>query len=395
MGRQYMTRNVFEAGYSRLRKVYEEGHRVVVAFSAGKDSGVCLELAIMAARDTGRLPVEAMLRDDEIYYPGTAEFALRSYERKEVRLHWLSSRNATANVYNREIPYYWVYDERLSSDKWVRQPPHFIEWTTNNINLYTIINSTQFPPEPGKLLCAVVGIRAQESMKRLYTIHSIKGSRSFAPDDPQVFNIYPIYDWSDGDVWKSIADNKWDYNEAYDVLNKMGVPRAKQRIAQAAMTHIGTEVLQVAAHAWPRWFDKVSDRLPGIRQVVYYGDRVLKPQRKISETWEETFYRECITDAPAWIAKRSQFAIDKLLSHHSTHSDKPFPDVSPCKACASNDIASWKGLAHALYAGDAHHIKVDFLPSMSPYEFRPEDTRYKDGYIMSHKKTTTFMEDNK
>jgi len=375
MGRKYLERDVFQAAYNRLLKVYQEGHRVVVAFSAGKDSGVCMELAIMAARATGRLPVEAMLRDDEIYYPGTAEYAMRMYERPEVKLHWISSRNASANVYNRETPYYWVYDDRLRPSEWVREPPPFIQWTPNNINLYTIINSTQFPPPHEKKLCAVVGIRAQESMKRLYTIHSIKGARSFAPDDPRVFNLYPIYDWSDGDIWKAINDNKWDYNSAYDVLNKMGVPRGKQRIAQAAMTHLGTDVLQIAARAWPRWFDRVSDRLPGVRQVVYYGERVLQPQRKIGETWEETFYRTCITEAPTWIAKRAETAISKLLAHHSTHSEKPFPDVSPCKACAANDIGSWKGLAHALYSGDPHHIKVDFLESMSPYQFRPDDLR--------------------
>ena len=77
-------RDVFDEAYERLRELYADGHTVVVAFSAGKDSGVCLELAIMAARDTGRLPVHVSMRDEEIMLPGTFEYAERTAVRPEV-----------------------------------------------------------------------------------------------------------------------------------------------------------------------------------------------------------------------------------------------------------------------------------------------------------------------
>lgn len=386
MAREYTGRNVLDAALSRITSVYREGHRVIVAFSAGKDSGIVLELCIMAARETGNLPVEVMFRDDEILYPGTHEYAARIYARPEIKMHWISCRQAEVNIYNRESPYFWVYDERLHPEQWVNQPPPYIEWMLDNINLYSIINSYAFPPPPGKMTCAIVGIRTEESKQRLFTVHSIHGARSYAANDPKIFNLYPVYDWKLGDVWKATRDNKWDYNEAYDVMNKMGVPPMKQRIAAAAMTDLGTDVLQIAARAWPRWWDRVCDRLPGIRAVAYYGARVLQPQHKIGEAWSATYQRECIDHAPEWVRRRSIYASDKLLQSHSTHSSTTFPEVEPCKACGKS--GSWKALAMAIYSGDPFHIRVSFLPDLQPQEFRPEETRY---FARDHKEAIKQM----
>lgn len=77
MPRVYTGRDVFAEAVHRMVRVYGEGHRVVVSFSGGKDSGVCLEVCLEAARQTGRLPVEVIMRDEEIMFPGTFEYAER------------------------------------------------------------------------------------------------------------------------------------------------------------------------------------------------------------------------------------------------------------------------------------------------------------------------------
>ena len=69
--RTELATNVFEEAIDRMVKVYEEGHRVVVSFSGGKDSGTCVEICVIAATLTGRLPVEVVMRDEEIMFPGT------------------------------------------------------------------------------------------------------------------------------------------------------------------------------------------------------------------------------------------------------------------------------------------------------------------------------------
>jgi len=78
MPRKWLASNVLEASVQRMVKVYEEGHRVVVSFSGGKDSGTILEVCILAARRTGNLPVDVLMRDEEIMLPGTFEYAERT-----------------------------------------------------------------------------------------------------------------------------------------------------------------------------------------------------------------------------------------------------------------------------------------------------------------------------
>lgn len=70
MSRNYIGRDVFSVGVDRMETLYAQGHRILISFSAGKDSGTCLEVCLIAARKTGRLPVEVVMRDEEVMYPG-------------------------------------------------------------------------------------------------------------------------------------------------------------------------------------------------------------------------------------------------------------------------------------------------------------------------------------
>ena len=75
--KEFLGLNVFDQAIDRLVKEYKDGHRIVVSFSGGKDSTVCLELCIIAATMTNRLPVDVVMRDEEIMHPGTYEYCER------------------------------------------------------------------------------------------------------------------------------------------------------------------------------------------------------------------------------------------------------------------------------------------------------------------------------
>ncbi|MCE5270833.1 hypothetical protein LLH00_06065 [bacterium] len=367
MPRRYEKKNVFDAAIDRMTELYEEGHRIVVSFSAGKDSGVCLEICLIAANLTGRLPVEVVMRDEEIMFPGTFEYAERVAARPDVSFHWLIANQPVVNVFNREMPYFWTFDPLLDPEQWVRRPPEYAQYIPEKY-IQGICYPGRFPPPEGKDLFCVIGLRAAESIQRSLGVFSSKGHLT-NKDSWGTRRVRPIYDWSDGDVWKAIADNKWDYNHAYDTMNRLGVPRQNLRIAPPTLTAAGAETLNMAMRAWPKWFDKVNKRLPGVRTVAMYGRRALEPIRRMGETWEACFRRTCIEDAPAWIADRARQVMERHLKEHARHSTEPFPQNTACAKCGM--LNSWKMMANVMYMGDPFSMKYDRLPPVEPEFFRP------------------------
>jgi len=309
-----------------------------------------------------------IMRDDEIMYPGTFEYAERVAQRPEVDFHWIYCNQPVINIFNRQMPYFWAFDPELPPEEWVRQPPEraykipelSIEWMTI---------PSRFPPPEGKNLYAVIGLRVSESRGRLYGLFS-SGSYVTKPNKQGVRNVRPIYDWSDADVWRFISEMKLDYNGAYDVMRRLGVPRHRLRIAPPTMNGAGADSLAMAAKAWPQWFAKVSRRCPGVRLGAQFGSRVLKPNQRPGETWEQTFHRECVDEAPAWIAERAISYRNFILSIHRHHSGNlPLPQVTPCYTCQGNG-GSWRSLAHLLYTGDPFGIRCDNLHAIEPEYFR-------------------------
>jgi len=368
MPRRRLAQNVFDAALERLTALYQDGHRLVVSFSAGKDSGVCLEMALMAARATNRLPVDVVMRDEEIMVPGTFEYAERTACRKEVRFRWLVAHQPIVNVFDRVSPYFWTFDPLLDPEDWVRQPPAFAE-TIEDLCIERMTLPSRFPPPEGKRLYAVLGLRTQESRNRLMGLFS-SGSHITKPNPYGVSSVRPIYDWTDGDVWKAIHDNGWDYNQAYDVLHRLGVDRNRLRIAPPTLNAAGLDTLGMAARAWPQWFERVAKRLPGVRTAALFGKRAVQPSRRLGESWEACFKRECLEEAPAeWIKERARRAMESRLSSHAHHSTSPFPEAAPCPNCQGS-LRSWKDLALHLYNGDPFSLKADNLPYVEPEFFR-------------------------
>ena len=360
--------DVFSAGFDRLRSLYAAGHRVVVSFSAGKDSGVCLELARMAARDTGRLPVEVFMIDEEIMLPGTFEYAERVAADPDFAFSWQYTRMPMVNAFNRQDPYWWIFDPDLDPEQWVRQPPAIAQ-ETGETNVYYMVTSKTHPPAEGKQLYTVIGLRASESRGRYMGVFSSGGWLTKEKPGTGAIHARPIYDWNDGDVWKFLSDIGADYNHAYDVMARMGIPRSKLRIAPPTMNMYGIKDLQLAAKAWPRWFDKVARRCPGTRAAANYGRRCAEPHRKLNETWEMCFRRTCIDDAPQWIAARALKVSGQILRRHGKHSTSMLPEVKPCYHC-SEILGSWKKLAMTMYGGDPFSVRCG-LPFVQPEDMRP------------------------
>lgn len=373
--RGYVGTDVFSAALERMVALYadERGHRIVVSFSGGKDSTCVLEMCVMAARATGRLPVEVVLRDEEIMFPGVYEYVERVRQRDDIDFRWIVANQPIVNAYDRENPYFWVFDPALPPEEWFRLPPtgEGVEYISEK-NIDSMLTRARYPvhTEVGQELFAAMGLRVQESRGRLYGLYASRGYLT-GPQKHGVRFARPIYDWKDGDVWRAIRDNGWDYCKAYDTMMLMGVKTKDLRLAPPTMNAHGADQLRVAAAAWPRWFDRLCHRLPGVRRVALFGKRAIEPNHIGGESWETTFQRECVENAPEWIAERALKARERLLSGHSRHSTAPFPEIHPCGHCSTSNSASWRKLTQNIYLGDPFAIRFNgVLPYVEPEFFR-------------------------
>ena len=364
--KKYLNLNVFTAAVQRLESLYNAGHKVVVSFSGGKDSTICLELCILAAKNANKLPVDVVMRDEEIMFPGTFEYCERVAKRPEVRFHWLVAHQPIINIFNRESPYFWVMDPSLPKEQWVRQPPSYAESIPEK-HIGALITKERFPTDEGKITYAVTGLRVEESPNRRMGLFSSKNFVTKAKGG--YASARPIYDWTTGDVWKAMFDYGWDYCSAYDDMHRMGRSRAKMRIAPPTMSQAGIKDLELGSKAFPQWFDKVCVRLPGVKTAAQFGKHSVTPTRQLGETWKDCFHRECIDDAPDWIKERSIIVRDSLLKRHSNVSSNPFPEKVAERT--SRTLGSWRNLAHALWNGDPFSLKTDgLLPNIEPEFFR-------------------------
>lgn len=385
VARTYLGADVFSLAYDRFYKAYSEGHRVVVSVSGGKDSTVIMEVAIMAARDAGRLPVEICTRDEEIMLPGTFEYLERVAERTdEVQMRWFVANMPIVNAFSRSQPMWWTFDPTMNPEQWVRQPPPYFE-RVPELHIRWTANSHRYPVdhEGGQRLYSVTGIRTQESPNRNLAIAS-SGKAMGAENaymtgyDPSTgyYGFRPIYDWTDGDVWKFIRDFKLDYNHAYDVMLRMGVPKRNLRIAPPTMRVASMRTTRLIAGAWPKWFDKVCERVPGIRTAVKFGDRMLFPERQLGESNKELWER-CVTGPgnPDWIRERGRALLASCLASHSKHATGDLPDAVSCPMCQPK-MGCYASLARYMYMGDVFGYYAKSLGPVDPEYFRPGAGRW-------------------
>jgi predicted phosphoadenosine phosphosulfate sulfurtransferase len=195
------------------------------------------------------------------------------------------------------------------------------------------------------------------------------GSYMTKPNPDGVIKCRPIYDWTARDVWKAILDNGWDYNKAYDVMFRLGIPPNKQRIGPPTMTSAGIDLLNACYKAWPKWFDRVCDRLPGVRSAAKFGKVAIEPKRALGETWKEAYQRLCIDEAPEWIAERATIVREKVLR---LASHKGYTDINESSYTSglSRNISNWAQLTKHMYNGDPFSMKQKLIKHVEPEYFR-------------------------
>ena len=115
--------NVYEAATQRIEWVFDHFEKIIVSFSAGKDSTCMLHMVCDEARKRNR-KVAVMLIDLESQYKMTIDHALRCRELYKDCTEWywiclpIHLRNAVS-VYEP----FWLCWDKSQKDMWIREMP--------------------------------------------------------------------------------------------------------------------------------------------------------------------------------------------------------------------------------------------------------------------------------
>lgn len=376
--RRFTTQSVLDKALERINTLYDRFDTVVVSFSGGKDSTVCLNLALMVARERGRLPLNVYTFDEEAIHPETVEYLARVAASPEVRFRWYCMPVKHRNACSRRAPYWypWNPNER---ELWVRQPPAGAimraPWFKKGMTMPDCAPIV-YGPEHGTV-ADIRGIRAQESLRRLRSVtmkaedNWIAGARN-----GHNFAVSPIYDWTTEDVWLAPQLFGWDYNRTYDIFDKAGVPAHAQRVCPP----YGEEPLgglHQYAECWPGLWHKMIARVAGAataaryaRTEIYgFGGLELPP----GKTWR-TWLEDLIGLWPAEYQRVIRHNIATLMKLHSRKTggrDIPDEVYDPISGC------SWKFLCETAMRGD---LKGRRAQSM---QLKGDQTRRKMGQTLT------------
>lgn len=362
--------NVLDAARERIAYTFDNFEKVYCSFSAGKDSTIMLHLladeAIKRNRKFGLLLV-----DLEGQYELTIEHAKNCIDmyRDYIDLHWVCLPIHLRNAVSVYQPFWKCWDPEVK-DAWIRNPPKEAVTDASFYPFFTDgMEFEEFVPEfgewysEGKSCACLVGIRTDESLNRFRTIATDRkvkynGKQWTTKVTENVFNVYPIYDWKTGDIWKYHGLNpEKPYNKLYDYMHKAGVPLGNMRICQPYgddqrrglwLFHL------IEPQTWSRVVARVNGANGGALYIQEWGNvtgynKITKP---VGHTWK-SFAELLISSMPEATQEHYE---NKIILFQRWWKEKGYPEGIPDEADyrleAARKAPSWRRVCKSLLRND-------------------------------------------
>ncbi|MBN1361805.1 MAG: phosphoadenosine phosphosulfate reductase family protein [Sedimentisphaerales bacterium] len=317
MSKIYLLQNVYEAAIERLEFVRDNFDRVIVAFSGGKDSTLTLALAFEVLDG-----LTVYFWDKESNLLTTRDFILDTFDALPAGAtpYWFCLPYKMRNALSVYEPYWtcWNPDAR---ERWIYPIPdrRYVYTRKNNIleehgytperhNLYRLF--AELVSERGRYRTAIlVGLRADESLNRFRAVTKNPqfGHGWIAQTDaPNCYNVYPIYDWSFGDVWVYINCNRIPYNPVYDLMWQRGLLKRNIRISQS-FCDVSKQGIPILRELEPESFERFLQRVDGVNSMTHVDlGEVLKAAAGVDYDFLLQLYPENVREQIQSRVERSQ-----------------------------------------------------------------------------------------
>ena len=303
----YQDQNVYDATQERIKFAFENFDNIYVSFSGGKDSGLLLSLVLdYKRRHNIQKKIGVFHQDFEAQYQLTTEYVTKMFDDNidDIEPYWvclpMGSRCAVSNYQM----YWYPWDDEKEA-LWVRPMPdrpyiinlknnpfEFYKYKMSQEDLYADFARWYANHHEGTTIC-MVGIRADESINRYRAYANVrktlmKNSQWTTKLAPNLYNAYPIYDWTTKDVWIANAKQGFEYNRIYDLFYRAGVSINQMRVS-SPYHETAMESLYLYRVLEPSTWVKLVSRVHGANFAALYGNTKLMGVGKITlpkgHTW--------------------------------------------------------------------------------------------------------------
>jgi predicted phosphoadenosine phosphosulfate sulfurtransferase len=294
----------------------------MVSVSGGKDSTVVYNLALQVARERGRLPLKVCFLDQEAEWLATIVEIRKIMYNPEVEPVWLQIPFKLFNATSFKTHWLqcWAPGEEHIRDYDPIARTENIYGTERFGELFPAILRHEFK---GKKAVFIAGVRCEESPRRAqgltggHTYGGVTWGKRLTDDQ---YTLYPIYDWTYRDVWKSIHENGWSYCAIYDKMYQYGTSIHDMRVSNL---HHETAVrsLFILQEMEPENYNAIVSRIEGVDMAGKMAwDDFFCPKKLpyMFRDWKEyrDFLLEKLIDNPAWregFKKKFAEMEDKML----------------------------------------------------------------------------------
>lgn len=274
MHQKHLKLNVLEAAKARTRWIIENFDEVWVSFSGGKDSLVCLSLMEMVSREMSRTePINVRFMDEELVQDDIIDFVQKMADTGRFNFRWYCLNMYVGFfVMGKHRPFVTWEKDRV----WHRQPPakdyvvYDVGADTKECNENTI--AQHIFRDTTKRYCSIVGIRADESMKRFLSVSrggAVHPNYVSADFGKHSFVAKPIYDWTELDVFKFFKDHDIQYCPCYDQQVWAKTPL---RVASALHERAASQFFKLKSLS-PKFYEQLRAVYPEIEtHYRYYAE---------------------------------------------------------------------------------------------------------------------------
>lgn len=362
--------NVLQESIKRIEYTFDEFDKIYVSFSGGKDSTIMLHLVMDEAIKRNK-KVGVLLVDLEGQYKLTMDHVDKCIDmyKNHIEIFWVCLPIHLRNAVSVFDPFWMCWDPEVKKD-WIREKPEMAIKDSSFFDFFVDgMEFEEFVPlfgewyAKGEKCACLVGIRADESLNRFRTIASTSKTRF---NDKQwttkvtdnVYNVYPVYDWSGKDVWTYHGKFKnKPYNKLYDYMHKAGLPLGHMRICQPYgddqrrglwLFHL------VEPITWAKVVARVSGANSGALYVMNSGNingynKITKPE---GHTWKSFAYLLLNTMPP----KTQQHYENKIMLFIKWWVERDYgegiPDEADLNLEAKRDVPSWRRICKSLLRND-------------------------------------------